>query len=58
VRSISDGGWQALSPGWTLAFAALFLVLIAETGREPVERDSIYRKVKREGVKWSVDAEK
>jgi aminodeoxyfutalosine synthase len=32
--------------------------LIAETGREPVERDSIYRRVKREGVKWSVDGEK
>jgi aminodeoxyfutalosine synthase len=31
--------------------------LIAETGREPVERDSIYRKVTREGVKWKVDGE-
>lgn len=29
--------------------------LIAETGREPVERDSIYRKVKRKGVKWEID---
>jgi aminodeoxyfutalosine synthase len=29
--------------------------LIAETGREPVERDSIYRRVKREGVNWSVE---
>ena len=31
--------------------------LIAETGREPVERDSVYRRVKREGAKWKVEGE-
>ena len=29
--------------------------LITEAGRAPVERDSLYRRVKREGVKWEVD---
>ncbi|MCC6124468.1 MAG: aminofutalosine synthase MqnE [Pirellulales bacterium] len=29
--------------------------LIAETGREPVERDSIYRAVRRDGANWSVE---
>ncbi len=29
--------------------------LIAEAGREPVERDTLYRRVKREGVKWEVE---
>jgi aminodeoxyfutalosine synthase len=29
--------------------------LITEAGREPVERDSLYRRVKREGVQWEVD---
>jgi aminodeoxyfutalosine synthase len=28
--------------------------LIAETGREPVERDTLFRRVKREGAKWEV----
>jgi aminodeoxyfutalosine synthase len=28
--------------------------LISETGREPVERDTLFRKVKREGAKWEV----
>jgi aminodeoxyfutalosine synthase len=32
--------------------------LITEAGREPIERDSLYRRVKRDGVKWSVDGEK
>jgi aminodeoxyfutalosine synthase len=29
--------------------------LIAEAGREPVERDTLYRRVKRNGVKWEVE---
>jgi len=29
--------------------------LIAETGREPVERDSLYRRVNRESGQWTVD---
>jgi aminodeoxyfutalosine synthase len=29
--------------------------LIAETGRDPIERDTLFRKVKREGVNWSVE---
>jgi aminodeoxyfutalosine synthase len=28
--------------------------LIAETGREPVERDSLYRRVNRESGQWTV----
>ena len=28
--------------------------LIAETGREPVERDTLYRRVRREGSEWAV----
>src|SRR4029077_14887351 len=28
--------------------------LIAEAGREPVERDTLYRKVNREGTRWQV----
>ncbi len=31
--------------------------LIKEAGREPVERDTLYRRVKREGVKWEVEEE-
>jgi aminodeoxyfutalosine synthase len=31
--------------------------LITESGHEAVERDSVYRKVQREGTKWSVDGE-
>ena len=31
--------------------------LVAETGREPVERDSLYRPVKRDGVEWWVVVE-
>jgi aminodeoxyfutalosine synthase len=27
--------------------------LIAKTGREPVERDTLFRRVKREGAKWA-----
>jgi len=30
--------------------------LIIEAGREPVERDSLYRRVRREGAKWEVDS--
>jgi len=30
--------------------------LIVEAGREPVERDSLYRRVRRDGVKWEVDS--
>jgi len=29
--------------------------LITEAGRQPVERDSIYRRVKRNGLQWEVD---
>jgi aminodeoxyfutalosine synthase len=29
--------------------------LITEAGRQPVERDSLYRRVKREGMKWTVE---
>ena len=32
--------------------------VIEEAGREPVERDTLYRRVKREGAKWSVAAAK
>jgi aminodeoxyfutalosine synthase len=28
--------------------------LIAEAGRVPVERDTLYRPVKRDGLKWSI----
>jgi aminodeoxyfutalosine synthase len=30
--------------------------LIAETGCDPIERDTLFRKVKREGANWSVEA--
>jgi len=29
--------------------------LIAEAGRQPVERDTLYRRVKRDGVNWTVE---
>jgi len=29
--------------------------MIAETGRQPVERDTLYRHVRRDGVKWEVE---
>jgi aminodeoxyfutalosine synthase len=32
--------------------------LITEAGRKPIERDSLYRRVKREGVKWNIEGEK
>jgi aminodeoxyfutalosine synthase len=28
--------------------------LIAETGHDPIERDTLFRQVKRDGAKWSV----
>lgn len=31
--------------------------LIREAGREPVERDSVYRRVRRAGLEWSVEPE-
>lgn len=31
--------------------------LIREAGREPVERDTIYRRVKRDGLNWTVEQE-
>lgn len=30
--------------------------LIAETGREPVERDTLYRRVQRNGLEWEVES--
>jgi len=30
--------------------------LISETGRQPVERDSLYRRVRRNGVQWEMEA--
>ena len=30
--------------------------LIAETGREPVERDTLYRRVRRNGLEWEVES--
>ena len=29
--------------------------VIAEAGREPVERDTLYRRVRRRGVEWEVE---
>jgi aminodeoxyfutalosine synthase len=30
--------------------------LIAETGREPVERDTLYHRIDRDGVRWQTGA--
>jgi len=42
VRAISANGWQSLSPGWALAFAALFLVALAECARVPVDNPATH----------------
>lgn len=42
VRVIAASGWQSLSPGWALAFAALFLVALAECARVPVDNPATH----------------
>jgi aminodeoxyfutalosine synthase len=36
---------------------AQLLAAIVEAGFEPIERDTLYRRVRREGAAWSVDRE-
>lgn len=42
VRAGQDAGWAALDPAHALAFAALFIVLLAETGRLPVDNPATH----------------
>lgn len=42
ARILSQGGWTAFGPGAALAFAALFLVLLAECGRLPVDNPATH----------------
>jgi len=42
VRTAISGQWHFLAPSQILAFAALFLVLIAETGRIPVDNPATH----------------
>ncbi len=42
VAAALDNPWTALAPGHLLAFAALFIVAIAETGRLPVDNPATH----------------
>jgi formate hydrogenlyase subunit 4 len=42
ARTATANSWRFLAPGQMLAFAALFLVLIAETGRIPVDNPATH----------------
>src|SRR5437667_11928180 len=42
VRSTQGPGWKLLDPTHVMAFAALFIVLLAETGRIPVDNPATH----------------
>jgi len=42
VRVAQGPGWQLLNPAHVLAFAALFIVLLAETGRIPIDNPATH----------------
>jgi len=42
VASSQQSGWELLSPAHLMAFAALFIVLLAETGRVPIDNPSTH----------------
>jgi formate hydrogenlyase subunit 4 len=42
ARSTQDAAWKLLNPAHVLAFAALFVVLLAETGRIPVDNPATH----------------
>ncbi len=42
LRAAQGPGWQLLNPAHVLAFAALFIVLLAETGRLPVDNPATH----------------
>ena len=42
VRASHAGGWMVLDPTYALAFVALFIVLLAETGRVPVDNPATH----------------
>ena len=42
VASARQSGWEMLSPARLMAFAALFIVLLAETGRVPVDNPATH----------------
>jgi len=42
LLAAQDPGWQLLNPAHVLAFAALFIVLLAETGRIPVDNPATH----------------
>ena len=42
VASAQQSGWDLLSPARLMAFAALFIVLLAETGRVPIDNPATH----------------
>jgi formate hydrogenlyase subunit 4 len=42
VASVQQSGWNMLNPVHLMAFAALFIVLLAETGRVPIDNPATH----------------